>query len=99
MGRAGGNPPDPPLRSVLLLVSHSSISTPTQSDQAAKLHDLARKWEITCIDCHKGIAHTLPKGHNAAAVIDKLHERFEAEKISCRDCHKGMAAPSPGDDW
>ncbi|MCP5072671.1 MAG: hypothetical protein GY947_05155 [Rhodobacteraceae bacterium] len=71
----------------------------TQNTKAAMMHQLAGQWGMTCIDCHKGIAHQLPKGHDTAVLMDKLHERFEAEKIDCRTCHKGMAAPPKGDDW
>ncbi len=71
----------------------------TQNAKAGMMHQLAGQWGMTCIDCHKGIAHQLPKGHDTAAAMDQLHERFEAEKINCRVCHKGMAAPPKGDDW
>ena len=71
----------------------------TQSAQAAKMHELAGKWKMTCIDCHQGIAHQLPRKHSTAAIIDQLHERFETEKIECRTCHEGMAAPPKGEDW
>jgi cytochrome c-type protein NapC len=70
-----------------------------QSATASKMHELATKWEMTCIDCHKGIAHSIPSDHNAELAMDQLHDRFKAEKVNCRDCHTGMAAPSPGDEW
>ncbi|UGA57657.1 cytochrome c-type protein NapC [Vibrio sp. DW001] len=35
-----------------------------QKPVAAQIHNLAEEQGQTCIDCHKGIAHQLPKGHN-----------------------------------
>lgn len=34
-----------------------------QKPVAAQIHDKAEDEGQTCIDCHKGIAHQLPKGH------------------------------------
>jgi hypothetical protein len=33
-----------------------------QKSRAAKQHENARKDNMTCIDCHKGIAHKKPQG-------------------------------------
>ncbi|MCP4934441.1 MAG: hypothetical protein GY927_09615 [bacterium] len=70
-----------------------------QTVKASKMHELADKWLMTCIDCHKGIAHTTPKTYSALKAMDKLHDRMKAEKVNCRDCHKDMAGPPPGDGW
>lgn len=35
----------------------------SQKPVAAQIHDQAEDAGQTCIDCHKGIAHQLPKGH------------------------------------
>ena len=75
------------------------MKTKVQSVRAGKMHELATRWKMTCIDCHKGIAHHTPKSHDAAAAMDRLHERMKAEKINCRDCHEDMAGPPPGDGW
>ena len=42
-----------------------SMSLPVQDKSARRRHTLERKLKKgeTCIDCHKGIAHTLPEGY------------------------------------
>jgi len=77
----------------------SFMDTEAQETRAGLMHTLATKWEMTCIDCHKGIAHTLPKGFDRDAVMDEMHDRMEQEKVECRLCHEGMAGPKPGDGW
>lgn len=42
--------------------SLESMNTENQKQRAKKQHELAVKNKETCIDCHKGIAHTKPKG-------------------------------------
>ena len=70
-----------------------------QAAMAGRMHDLAWRWNMTCIDCHKGIAHSLPKGFDKEAMLDELHERMEKEKLDCRQCHTDMAAPAADQDW
>ena len=70
-----------------------------QKTQAGIFHELGVKWGETCIDCHKGVAHSLPDDYNTDAFIDTLHERAEKEKIGCKTCHKGMASAKDGDKW
>ncbi|ELR66701.1 Cytochrome c-type protein NapC [Photobacterium marinum] len=41
----------------------------TQKPVASKIHDEAEDQGKTCIDCHKGIAHQLPKGHKIEKAI------------------------------
>lgn len=38
------------------------MDTEKQKQRARRQHELAQKEGQTCIDCHKGIAHTKPKG-------------------------------------
>ncbi len=79
---------------------NNSMEHSVQTIKAAKMHELGASWGKTCIDCHRGIAHRLPAGHNEAEVIEDLHERFAAEKIVCRDCHTDMAGtPVDEDGW
>jgi hypothetical protein len=54
---------------------------------------------MTCIDCHKGIAHSLPQGFDKEVEMDKLHDRMEQEKVDCRLCHEGIAGASADDGW
>jgi cytochrome c-type protein NapC len=70
-----------------------------QPVKAQLMHALAEKWGETCIDCHKGIAHSLPNGFDENALMDRLHERMEKEKIACRQCHMDMAGPPKGQGW
>ena len=70
-----------------------------QTAEARTMHALADAWGETCIDCHKGIAHSLPRDYDGNAHMDALHERIEREEIDCRVCHQDMAAPPPGEGW
>ncbi|WP_332674599.1 NapC/NirT family cytochrome c [Aromatoleum sp.] len=42
--------------------SLESMNTETQKQRARKQHEMAREDNMTCIDCHKGIAHHKPEG-------------------------------------
>jgi len=42
--------------------SLESMNTETQKQRARKQHEMAREDNMTCIDCHKGIAHQKPEG-------------------------------------
>ena len=75
------------------------MSREIQGTMARNMHALAEEWGNTCIDCHKGIAHTLPRGFDAEAITDKLHDRMKAEGRDCRQCHEDMAGPPPGQGW
>lgn len=75
------------------------MSPEDQTGRAGATHQLAQGWNMTCIDCHKGIAHTLPKGSGNEAFMDKLHDRIEEEKVECRICHKDMAGSKKDDGW
>ncbi len=70
-----------------------------QPAPARLMHELAEKWQMTCIDCHKGIAHELPENFNHYALMDTLHERMEEEEIDCGQCHKSMVKPPSGEEW
>lgn len=51
-------------------------------------HVRAIENDMTCIDCHMGIAHQLPGDFDKDG---KLHDGFEKAKRPCNDCHKDMA--------
>ena len=76
-----------------------SMSADVQTPIAREMHALADSWDMTCIDCHKGVAHRLPQGFDKEAEMDRLHDRMEQEKVECRRCHEGMAGARPGDGW
>jgi cytochrome c-type protein NapC len=42
--------------------SFEGMNTEVQKQRARKQHELAQRDKQTCIECHKGIAHTKPKG-------------------------------------
>jgi len=75
------------------------MSVDSQKPRVFLMHGLAEDWGKTCIDCHQGISHTLPKGNDKDAIMDKLHDRMEKEGIECRLCHEGLTRPPPGDGW
>jgi len=76
-----------------------SMDTAEQPDKPRLFHELAVVWNMTCIDCHKGIAHELPKEFDKEIVMDKLHDRMKKEKVTCQSCHLKMAGPKSGDGW
>ena len=38
------------------------MASEKQKQRARKQHEMAREDNLTCIDCHKGIAHHKPEG-------------------------------------
>ncbi len=75
------------------------METEAQKPGARVMHELGQMWKMTCIDCHKGISHSLPRNFDKEAVMDRLHDRMENEKLDCALCHKDMAKPPPGQGW
>jgi cytochrome c-type protein NapC len=75
------------------------MDSAAQTGMSREMHGLADKWEMTCIDCHKGIAHSLPQGFDKEVEMDKLHDRMEQEKVDCRLCHEGIAGAPANDGW
>ena len=74
--------------------SEAAMNFSGQRKIAAKLHKQAQAQRKTCIDCHKGIAHTLPE-----AFLESEHERFDNEHVPCYQCHESMTRPDVGDGW
>ena len=70
-----------------------------QTPKYRVMHQLGESWGKTCIECHQGIAHELPREFDKEAVMDEIHERIEAAKIDCKQCHEGMAGAKKGDGW
>jgi cytochrome c-type protein NapC len=64
-----------------------------QSSFASESHQRAQQRQMTCIDCHKGIAHQLPE-----EFLDLEHERFEKEDVDCGDCHEALRHNTDWDD-
>jgi cytochrome c-type protein NapC len=70
-----------------------------QTAAASVMHSLGEEWNKTCIDCHKGIAHNLPRDYDKNLLMDELHDRMEEKQIECRLCHEDIAAPPSGEEW
>jgi len=61
------------------------MDTSQQNQNAKQAHKKSQQQQLTCINCHKGIAHQLPE-----TFLDSEHERFEREKIACSNCHVAL---------
>ena len=75
------------------------MSPEAQTNKARAMHALAESSGKTCIDCHKGIAHTLPQDFDTEAMQDDLHELIDNNKLDCGLCHEGVASPPPDEQW
>jgi cytochrome c-type protein NapC len=64
-----------------------------QKKTSQRAHKRAIEKKYTCIDCHMGVAHTMPDDFDKDG---KLHEKFTREKRPCADCHNDIAQ---ADDW
>ncbi len=74
--------------------SEAAMDASNQRDVAAQQHALAKTQNKTCINCHKGVAHSLPEDF-----LEAEHERFKTEKVPCYQCHEGMARDHSDDEW
>ena len=72
----------------------TAMSSNEQSAGAWDAHQRAEQQQLTCIDCHKGIAHPLPE-----AFLDAEHDRFEEEQVPCSNCHVALNYGDDGEDW
>jgi cytochrome c-type protein NapC len=63
----------------------ASMDTRRQSTFVQQAHQRAQQQKMTCIDCHKGIAHQLPE-----EFLDSEHDRFEANNTDCSNCHEDL---------
>ena len=70
-----------------------------QSATAKKIHQLSESWGDTCIDCHQGIAHQLPRQFDRETIYDSIHQRIEQEGVACQDCHEDLYQPPGNDEW
>lgn len=68
----------------------------SQSKLSQQKHTRGVKEGITCINCHRGIAHTLPKNFDADGT---LHASFKASGRPCGDCHKNLAQSDEKIEW
>jgi len=74
--------------------SFSYMELKAQKVASRRAHKRAVAQDLTCIDCHMGIAHHISKDFDKSG---ELHEQYRKNKRACADCHKDMVqAP---DDW
>ncbi len=59
-----------------------------QKSKSNKKHKSAQDRNMTCIECHMGIAHQIAKDFDKNG---KLHAAFKANNRPCGDCHKNLA--------
>lgn len=60
----------------------------SQGILSMRKHQQAARAGKTCITCHMGIAHQLPKDFDETGAF---HENLSRKKVPCDDCHKEMA--------
>ena len=77
----------------------AAMSRERQGMTAGATHDLGERWQMTCIDCHKGVVHSLPASFDKKAEMDSLHDQIETAEVPCGLCHEGMAGAGDEDDW
>ena len=65
-----------------------------QNVRAGEIHKEATGKGWTCIDCHIGIAHELPK-----ELLDSEHKRFKQKNMPCSNCHTDMPRVPKDEDW
>ena len=73
---------------------HELTYMSTKAQEPIKAHGRAKEQNMTCIDCHKGIAHELPE-----EFIESEHLRYENENINCGNCHANLERETWDDDW
>jgi len=64
-----------------------------QKQTSQQAHQRAVNNNLTCINCHMGVAHTISKDFDKDG---KLHTEFKKQKRNCADCHIGM---QQGEGW
>ena len=68
---------------------YDSMDFASQEGRAARLHNEALGKGGTCIDCHRGIAHTLPEGAEKAA--KELYKELGVSQWRPEDGYPGVA--------
>lgn len=70
-----------------------------QKSRSSFVHKAAIERDMTCIDCHKGIAHQLPPGVEAyIGGSDDDHDYYKEKNIQCYNCHEDMPNTAE-EDW
>ncbi len=78
---------------------YSRMSLQQQTAMAKITHELGVSLGQTCIDCHQGVAHSLPVAFDREARIDELHDNIDRLEIACAECHEGLYEPEDNGEW
>jgi len=78
---------------------YDHMSLQNQTLIAKKSHELGVSLGESCIDCHQGIAHTLPVEFDREAEIDELHHNVEQQGVACYECHEDLHSPADDEEW
>ena len=78
---------------------YSHMSLQQQTAMAKTTHELGVSLGQTCIDCHQGVAHSLPEEFDREARIDELHDNIDRLEIACAECHEGLYEPEDNGEW
>ena len=62
------------------------MASDKQKEHAVKAHQRAKRNNTTCIVCHKGIAHKLPK----QALPEGAQPKQAGEPVQCQGCHENI---------
>ncbi len=74
--------------------SFNAMEINMQKSRSGMVHKYSQGRNKTCIDCHKGIAHTLPDGVEVyRGGSDEDHSDYEKLKLPCYKCHADMPKP------
>ena len=79
--------------------SNDYMALEKQPLMAKKTHQMANDWGSTCIECHQGIAHTLPDSFNKNLQLDALHKKLEQQAVACQICHEDLPTPIATEAW
>jgi len=76
-----------------------AMEASVQKNRSALVHKAGQERDMTCIDCHKGIAHQLPaEVETYIGGSDDDHDYYKDNKIECYQCHEEMPKPEK-EDW
>ena len=64
----------------------SKMASQSQKEHAVKAHKRAQRTNTTCIVCHQGIAHNLPK----QPLPEKARPSAPGQPVNCQGCHEDL---------
>ncbi|MDH5391756.1 MAG: NapC/NirT family cytochrome c [Gammaproteobacteria bacterium] len=76
-----------------------AMDSKSQINRSSLVHSSAQERKMTCIDCHKGIAHQLPEGiESYIGGSDEDHVYYKDKALKCYQCHENMPNREQ-EDW